>query len=240
MNLGGAFLGLDSPGWLALGLGSLVTLIVALLTYHRQKTPKTLDYGSYELQPLGADDDVYPGLKLAASWSPLEEDEPEMLIKAQVAHYRIKNTGKRAIKATDFQRPITVTAPKGRLIDCAVTEISHPGVCELGSIYVSCDGPRPDNELSFTPALMNPGDWVEISVLTDGLDGEVDISSWIVEETRSMRERDRIVLPPFSEIVRHFAVEISPSERKITLYHFILATIIAVTVLVLALVFSRT
>lgn len=91
---------------------------------------------------------------------------------------------------------------EGRLIDCVVTEVSRSGVCDPGSVYVSCDGPRPQDALSFTPALLNPGDWLEISALTDGLDGHVELSCWIVEESRPMKHRQRIFWPTVSEAVR--------------------------------------
>lgn len=196
-HLAATLLGIDPQTWIGVVIGAAVSIGVAYLIYLRQKRPRTLDYTGGDLLSLAADEEVFPGVKLDVSWSPggTEDDswlEPLSLKEAQIASYRIQNTGKRAIKADDFQEPLTVRAPEGRLIDCVVTEVSHPGVCDLGSVDVPCDGPRTEDTVCFTPALLNPGDWIKINVLTDGLEGDVELTCWIVDESRPMKYRQRI------------------------------------------------
>jgi hypothetical protein len=205
VSLAAVFLGLDYPAWAAIAIGSLVTVVVAVLIYRLQKSPKTLDYGSYDPVELSSGEEVFPGLRVNISWAAEFEGEQlgprEVLKDARVDQFRIVNTGRRAIKAADFQEPIEVSVPKGRLIDCVVVETSHPGIHSSGSVYVSCDGPQPDDRLSFTPALMNRGDWIDISVLTEGLEGEIRISSWIVDQSRPMKQRQRIILPSVRKMI---------------------------------------
>lgn len=202
MKLGAVFLGLDGGTWLSVGIGSAVTLAVALVIYFLQKTPKTLDYAEYDVQPLGTgDEEVHPGLRLDVTWTDSSEGEEaaksRTLEHARVQHYRVQNTGKRAIRADDFQTPITITARDCRFVDGSVRATSRPGVCPLGKFQPPVLG---EGALLVTPALLNPGDWIDLSVLVDGSTAQLDISTWIVDESREMRRRDFLLGPPLREI----------------------------------------
>lgn len=97
---------------------------------------------------------------------------------------QIRNTGTESIRKGDFAAPISITAPGGRVVDCTVRLKSVPNIYADGSI--SENGPAKTQ--SFTPELMNPGDWIDLVILTDGTRDNPVLTCWIDGETRPMRQ----------------------------------------------------
>ena len=230
MIVGAVFWGMDAQTWTGIAIGSAVTIVVAFLIYRLQRAPKTLDYAAYDPQRLGVEDDIYPGLSLTVECEVLPEGQyapegpyaPEghyatearlvqALTQAQVSAFRFQNTGKRAIRAVDFQQPITISTTQGRLLHGIVGDSSRKGVCgpencrlvedTANGQVVEVGGEDDHGEVfEVTPALLNPGDWFEVAVLTDGNRNGLDVSAWVVEESRSMRKRQRLMNPPFRKV----------------------------------------
>jgi hypothetical protein len=88
----------------------------------------------------------------------------------------------------DFKDPIKIEADEGSIVGAAVTYMSRPGI----AAKICSDLP---NESNFTPVLMNPGDSVDIQVITDSCPEPPKLTTWIREESRPMQRRQTIIDP---------------------------------------------
>jgi hypothetical protein len=199
MILAVGFLGLDAQAWVGVAIGSVFSLVLSILFYQLQKKPRTLDYAISSTQDFTVEAGMPTGL--VVSW--MEEAQPNEivmhpLVRPRIVNCRIRNTGKRAIDADDFKEPIQIEVATGSIVDAVVTRVSHPGVFQLGSI----PGERESSTRVFTPVLMNPGDWINIQVITNECPDYPKLTSWIREESRSMQNRPEILDPPVLEVVK--------------------------------------
>jgi hypothetical protein len=127
------------------------------------------------------------------------EESVRALEEPRIVNYHIRNTGKRAIDAEDFKKPFKIEAGRGSIVDVVVTRVSHPGVLALGPIFDRFE--LPTCTKSFMPTLMNPRDWIELQVVTDGCPNPPELTSWIREESRPMALRQDILDPPLREVL---------------------------------------
>jgi hypothetical protein len=206
MDLTAAFLRMDMQTWVALAAGSVVTIMVAFLIYQIQKSPRTLDYAIRSTQDLTANASPHLRDRMSIIWRDVTSGgfaAGRTLKEPRIVNYHIRNTGKRAIDADDFKSPIEVKAGTGSIVDIIVTKVSHDGILDVGPL------PSEHGTSSFTPALMNPKDWIELQVITNGCPEPPELSSWIREETRPMEKRQGLLDPPVREVVRRLSQQSS-------------------------------
>jgi hypothetical protein len=199
MYLAAGFLGMDRQTWLSIAIGSLVSLIISLLIYRMQKSPKTLDYAIRSTFDLNAEASADSWSRMLILWTEGAKGphQGQRLNQPRIVNYYIRNTGKRAIDGDDFKTPIEVKASEGSIVDTVVTDMSHYGMHKIGRI--SSEWP---DTTAFTPTLMNPKDWIEIQVLTEGCPAPPKLTSWISEESRSMEQRQDLLDPPLWEVLK--------------------------------------
>lgn len=156
----------------------------------------------------GADPDV--PAELVVRWDgdlPWKSDatSPERLLqRPRIVKIHIRNTGKKPIEDSDFKEPIKVIASEdgsrqlpGLIVDLRVTRTSHPGIHPPTYVSVGTEDTR-----SFTPALLNPGDWLEVQVIADKTgDPPLTVTSWIKGQSRPMRLRPELAGTPLREAV---------------------------------------
>lgn len=201
MNLAAGFLGIDWQNWVGILIGLISSIVIPVSFHQRQKKPRTLDYAIRSTQDLTSSASHHVQTRMEVIWSePHADNEPckiRPLKEPRIVNYHIRNTGKRAIDATDLQDPIKVKAAKGSIVDVVVIDVSHERMIELGSIPLGPDG---TNVLK--PALMNPKDWIEIQVITDGCPYPPKLTCWIREESRPMQQRQSLLYPPLREFLK--------------------------------------
>lgn len=194
VTLAASFVGLDTQTWFSIAIGSFITLIIALIVYRKQKSPKTLDYAIRSTQDLTGDASPHLRARMEVIWKE-DPNSVRTLKEPRIVNYHIRNTGKRAIAAADFESAIKVDAPRGSIVDIIVTGMSHTGILELGSVPAAGQ-----SNATFTPRLMNPGDWIDIQLITDGCSGSPALTCWIREESRPMRKRQALLDPSLVEL----------------------------------------
>ena len=132
----------------------------------------------------------------------MAELSPIELTSPSVHTIEVRNTGKLEINDDMFKDPIAISIPGSSIVDASVIKKSRDGIFPDGSI--SCEGPA--KKLTFTPRLMNAGDWLRIRVLADMSDDHATrleeyfgpgrflqlptLRCWIVGETRPMQLRN--------------------------------------------------
>lgn len=148
-----------------------------------------------------------------------------------IVNYRISNTGKRAVEADDFKRPIEVSVAKGSIVDVVVTNMSHIGILEFGPI----PGDSPTNRV-FTPVLLNKNDWIDIKVITDSCLDLPKIDSWFFEQSRDMQRR-RSCFDPFlrqsfkKQSLREILTPKPPRQKSPQWYEIIIVIFVLLWVL---------
>jgi hypothetical protein len=223
MNLAASFLGIDLQGWITIAIDTFIGIALLGLGYRLQKKPKTLDYAISSTQDLTTQASPHVQTRLEFIWTEgsLEDKEVRPLKAPRIVNYRIANTGKRAIDADDFKRPIELSVAMGSIVDVVVTRVSHPGILELGSI------PRGESSTRrvFTPVLLNPKYWIDIQVITDGCPTPPKLTSWIREESRPMQRRQEILDPPVREVLKR------QRESKARWYDLLIALLVLLWIL---------
>lgn len=77
-----------------------------------------------------------------------------------ITHVRLGNTGKVELKADDFDKPVSISFDKSILLQVLVSGRS--------SEDIDPDLVQTSNSISFTPSLLNPREWIEYQLITDG------------------------------------------------------------------------
>ena len=145
-----------------LGVAGIAT---GLVTYWLARKPKYIDYEVKASQRiLAAKESDRLDSKLRVVWTD-EADADEVLSAPEVHTIRIKNTGKSAVASEDFVDPLTITMPQDiRALEASVIAVSHHTVLELVTVPV---GREEANPIVLKPRLLNPGDWLEVRLVTD-------------------------------------------------------------------------
>jgi hypothetical protein len=195
--------------WMSRNVDNIILTAVSLvlgglfswLLFVRQKQPKTLDYYLVSDQLISSK--ANPN-KIKVNWTGAMPGKPRNelieyeLSDPRISRIHIRNTGKREIERDDFAQPITVTVRDGIILDVEVTGASHPAVYPFGTV----DDPAAEvKKWTFAPTLLNPNDWVELTVLTDKASTHPRVSSWIKGQSRPMGIWDPRRAPLYKVII---------------------------------------
>jgi hypothetical protein len=93
-------------------------------------------------------------LPLTVVYDGHEVDSPNIIV------VRVGNTGKAELRALDFDGPVMLEFARSRLLSASVSRKRDE------SITVDFD--QTEKSISFTPTLLNAGEWVEFQFVTDG------------------------------------------------------------------------
>lgn len=185
----GAGVGVELSDWLALGgvLVGLAGVAVAIWAVQGQRRPKQLDYfvvssagllrpeAQRMREPLSID---YDGVPMRTPW---------------LATIRVVNTGKQAVEAADYVDPIRVTYERNPPFDGYVAATSRDGLWPEGqSIWPAdpaapTDSSEPLGTHEIHPPLLNPGEWLEVQLLSDGDPGGLTVQAAFPDQSRPMQ-----------------------------------------------------
>lgn len=163
---------------------SLFGIAVSLGIAWWQRRPKQLDYAVVSSAGLQPDAERMR--------TPLKIDYNGVCVRSPwLATIRIGNTGRRAILAGDFVEPIRVRYERNAPFDGYVTAASRDGLWPEGSSIWPADPEspvgNPDGVVEIQPVLMNPGEWFELQLLSDGSPGRIALTAVFPDQARPMR-----------------------------------------------------
>ena len=185
-----------NAGWV--GFVSLLVGIAALVTgflfYWWSRRPKRFAWELVSrIQLLGSD---YDGLRLRL----VHGADDTVVEQPNVVVIRIRNNGKVELVSADYDVPVEV-----RFKDCLVigAKYSDPsGVLRPTEITLG------DKAASFTPSLLNPGEWFEIQFVTDGPLEIPEVVARVAGQTKKVQEmtsaRDHLLVRSIFFLVAGF------------------------------------
>lgn len=148
--------------------GLLLTVIVALIIYRRQRRTKYIEWIVFSDEPLVTSDKHMSGIEIL--------HEGRRLASPQFVSLTIYNLSREAIRHEDFETPVTVNVPKGTVVSVSTTTNSE----EFAAQAEICD----DHTVILKPLLLNYFDKVTLSLLVDGSTDGLDLRSRIVGQTQ--------------------------------------------------------
>jgi hypothetical protein len=137
--------------WVTVGL-ALASVLIAWITYRSQRSKTRLEYAivaSVKLLPVGVPKD------LKVSLGERQISDPHVLA------VRIVNTGDKSIRAASFDTDLSISLTDVREVVEVSATSSRP--LDLGAEIVA-DGV----DVKISPLLWNPGDMIQIQILSDG------------------------------------------------------------------------
>lgn len=98
------------------------------------------------------------------------------VVSPNVVIIRTGNLGKAALRAHDFDGPVRIEFQKSRLLAASITDASATDIApELNQTDM--------NSVSFTPSLLNAGEWINLQFVTDGpLEAPVSMPGWLAKQ----------------------------------------------------------
>jgi hypothetical protein len=155
-------------------VGTMLGVAGILVGVWFAKSPSTLDYRVLLIAPL---------LSRHASKVPITvSHEGNELEEPYIVQLRVTNTGKRAVRADDYEEPITVRLKGPDLVAPFVAGSNVENLVPPNPQDVSFE----KNEVAFAyrPALMNARDWFEIQMLCDGRPEGVRVTARYADQSR--------------------------------------------------------
>lgn len=169
-------------GYAVATLISLVGLVLSIWALKQGHRPKILDYvviTNVAILPSHAKGHT----ALAVTW------EGEKLTDPRLVEVRIKNTGKRAVVASEYVAPIQVLYENGQPFDGFVQSASAARFKNMSYGDIFLDGyDRATSAIAIRPSLMNADDWFTLQLLSEGDPGRITVTSDFKDQARSMRQ----------------------------------------------------
>jgi hypothetical protein len=221
----------NNPETTATAVFGVLALAVALWIAFWQNKPKRLDYEIRNNVPILSSHASSLGGRLSILFEGKGVTEPRLVT------VRIKNTGKLAVTADEYVDPIRVDYERNPPFDGFVAQESTPGI--LTDVF---DGALPKRP-AMVPELLNPGDWFDVQLLSDGEPGTISVSSRFKNQSRKMRvisdgigTRQMIALAAASALWAFMLAWVIPTLTRgwgISAYFFgvVFSTLVALTIL---------
>jgi hypothetical protein len=153
--------------------GVVVTLFITWLWRQSDKDTKTFDYRVISDIPIFFERERPEDLKV--TYKNVDVSDP------RVTQIRFKNTGKRAIEATDFEEPYRIERGSAGILDFAVIESSTQAT-ELATI-VELGAGTPEY-IAIQPKTLNSGDWFTVQIIFDAVEETVSVIGRVTDESR--------------------------------------------------------
>jgi hypothetical protein len=94
---------------------------------------------------------------------------------------RVGNLGSEEVKADEFDDPITIDFPRGKLLAYDVIDKSKPKIKPILT-----EDRDHSNRITLEPLLLNGHEWIDIQCVTDGDPGIPEVQSRVAGETKTM------------------------------------------------------
>jgi hypothetical protein len=122
-------------------------------------------------------------------------EDPQLLI----IHF--ENSGNRPILPSDYYEPISFDLTTGQVLSVGITQKSEESIDSHVSVQ--------SQTISLDPLLMNPKDWIDLKILTDGPAGNVSARSRIAGVgtiTRYPSRWESILVPQTASLIMVIAL----------------------------------
>ena len=178
----------DNFGTMVGAVIGLLGVVAALWIAFWQSKPKRLDYEIRNNVPILSSHASALRGRMSVLFEGKHVDEPRLVT------VRIKNTGKQAVTVDDYVDMIRVKFEKNPPFDGFIADESIPGICT--DVFDDLIAKVP----AMRPPLLNPGDWFDVQLISDGPPGEIEVTSRFKEQSRPMRrivedQNDQYTLP---------------------------------------------
>jgi len=155
--------------------GILAGVVIAVW----QRQPKRLDYEVMnDVALLSRHERALRG-KLTVEYNGVRMEAP------QIVTVRIRNTGKRGVVDDDYVEPIAISYEMNPPAAVNVVDASLGVAGDLEPIF-KLDAVV--SVVAFAPALMNPGEWFDVQMISDGRHGEIFVRTRFADQQRPMHE----------------------------------------------------
>ncbi len=165
--------------------GIVIGGLIALVVYWRQHRPKTLDYQIVNNIPILANRSGEIADKLNVTYDSFQVKDPRIIT------VRIVNTGKRSIMPSDYEGRVRITFEQYVLIDGSISSAANDDIKTklffVGAKGELLSGPPRFSAMSLEFGLLNPGEWVELLLISDGDPGEISVTARFADQARQMR-----------------------------------------------------
>jgi hypothetical protein len=169
---------LTLTGWVI----GLVSIIVAVVFYLRQRNPKRLDYQVVNSTPLLADRTNGLGDDLVVSHRGKKVADPHILT------IRIINSGKQSVQAAEYDRPVTIAFRNAFHLASRVVDSSSGHVRPDLAVQLHLQDEAVVIETR--PRLLNRGEWFNVQIVSDGAPQDLHVHSRFPDQAANMRELD--------------------------------------------------
>ncbi|MCA1702351.1 MAG: hypothetical protein LC808_03415 [Actinobacteria bacterium] len=168
----------------------VVTAIGSVVIFYLQRDKKTFDWQVLTDEPIVTETSVPAGERIKVVWNDIELNGPRLIT------LRLVNTGKREIRAEDFNGHVVITTSEDLLIRSAGTIRTRDGMRH---------GPAckwTESKCDVSPVLYNRGDWAAIQLLVDEVEFDLVVrySGREDDEPTIIRHEDR-VFPSMGSLV---------------------------------------
>lgn len=165
----------------------LVAVAIALpsivaLWFQRRKN--TLDYRVTLVAPILSPQSSTMSVPLEITYNGQQVSDPFLV------RIRVENTGKHAVRADDYVKPITVRLRRTfRVYDTFISRESTRGIVDLehDKVPIGKSPEYPPHGVALKPKLMNPRDWFEVQITCEGEPRSIDVSSRYANQSRPMK-----------------------------------------------------
>lgn len=146
----------DFWGWFGSQWGSIVGVIgvvTGFLFYWWSRRPKRFGWQVMSQTPILSTSSGHLPLKVVF--------DGKNVSSPIISQVKLGNTGKIELKSDDFDGPVKIGFANSDILQIRISGRSTEDI----NPAVSKDTPK---SISFTPALLNPGEWIEYQLITDG------------------------------------------------------------------------
>jgi hypothetical protein len=172
----------------------LIGIAIAIATVIHQRQPKQLDWELRNDVQLVSPHAQRLREKLALDYDGVPMQDPRVVI------VRVANTGKKAVSKDDFVggEPIKIAYAQNWPLDVQLVQaskgLSVDGAAEIELLYGKGFGEADVGDdfgkCQVIPSLLNPGEWLDIQLLSDHDHGEIVITARFADQRHPMRRVD--------------------------------------------------
>lgn len=158
---------LRDPAWQFIGaIIAFLGLVVAIWIYWLQKQTRELAFGLISSRrPLAIADELSSRVTVQLDGKPVQN--------LHLLVFALKNSGKRAITPSDYERNLSISFPGGQVVSADISSQSPPN---LGGQLLNSE-----SSIEVSPLLLNSGDYLLIQVLLSAKDPKWEVNVRILE-----------------------------------------------------------
>lgn len=176
-------------------VGTLVGVVgtaAGMLQARRGRMVKTLDYYVVDDVELLTDDARSLRTRLHVEYDGVR------VVAPRIVSVRIRNTGTTAIREAEYTRPVRIRYAANPPFEATVVACSpDSGLEGVRNLHAASGEP----DVLLQPGLMNPGEWFDVQMISDGPHGRISVDARFADQSRPMADMaDGARLGPLSRL----------------------------------------